>query len=101
VGNDLLEEEYLRYAEIFKSETVLGIISTLLGKMELIQVGEGHLRACRPFIRTPDKVDILHAAACLKSGSTLITNDKHFDRIHKEKIIKVWSISKAVKEIIK
>lgn len=100
VGNDLLVEEYLRYAEVFKSETVLGVVSALLGKMRLIRVDESHIRACKPFIVTPDKVDILHAAACLKSGSILITNDKHFDRIHREKIIMVWSVSKALEEIM-
>jgi predicted nucleic acid-binding protein len=99
-GNDLLAEEYLRYAETFKSETVLGIVSTLLGKMELVPVGESHIRACKPFIKTPNKVDILHAATCLKSGSILITNDKHFDKIHEKKIIGVWSVSKALNEIM-
>ncbi|MDI6655585.1 MAG: PIN domain-containing protein [Candidatus Hydrothermarchaeota archaeon] len=94
VGNDLLAEEYLRYAEVFKSETVLGIVLALLGKMELIRVEESHIHACKPFI------DILHAATCLKSGSILITNDKHFDKLHERKIIEVWSIPKALNELM-
>jgi predicted nucleic acid-binding protein len=100
VGNDLLVHEFLRYAEVFKSETALGIVSALLGKMRPVRVDESHIRACKPFIKTSDKVDILHAATCLKSGSILITNDKHFDRIREEKIIAVWSISKALLEIV-
>lgn len=100
VGNDLLAEEYLRYAEVFKSEAVLGSVSALLGKMELIPVEESHIRACRSFIKTPDRVDILHAATCLKSGSILITNDNHFGKIHEKKIIEVWSVSRALDEIM-
>lgn len=99
MGNDLLVEEYLRYAEVFKSKTVLSLVSSLLDKIELIRVDESHIRACKPYIKTPDKVDILHAATCLKSGSILITNDKHFDKIREEKIITVWSVSRSLKEM--
>lgn len=99
VGNDLLAEEYLRYARAFKSETVFGIVSALLDKMELAPVGEGHIRACRPYMDTPDKVDILHAATCLGVGSILITSDRHFDKLRDAKIIEVWGISKALREI--
>jgi predicted nucleic acid-binding protein len=99
VGNDLLVEEYLRYARAFKSVTVFWIVSALLDRMELVTVGEGHIRACKPYIKTLDRVDILHAATCLKSGSVLITNDRHFDRIRGTGIIDVWGISRALEEI--
>jgi len=35
----------------------------------------------------------------LQEGAVLITNDRHFDKINDEKIIEVWSISKAIKEL--
>ncbi len=35
---------------------------------------------------------------CLQDGATLITNDKHFDKINTDKIIEVWSISKTIEE---
>lgn len=100
VGNDLLAEEYLRYAEVFKSETVLGIVSALLSKMELIRVEGSYVHACKPFIEPLNKVDILHAATCLKSTSILITNDKHFDKLHEKRIIEVWNIQKALEELM-
>lgn len=99
VGNDLLVEEYLKYVKVLKSETVFWIVSALLGRMELVTVEEGHIRACRPYIKTPDKVDILHAATCLKSGSVLITNDRHFNKIRDASIIDVWGIPKALEEM--
>lgn len=99
VGNDLLVEEYLKYARILKSETVFWIVSALLGRMELVTVEEGHIRACGPYVDTPDKVDILHAATCLMAGSILITNDRHFDRLGNAKIVNVWSIPKALEEM--
>ncbi|MBU2559411.1 PIN domain-containing protein, partial [archaeon] len=99
VGNDLLVEEYLKYAKAFKSETVFWIVSALLDRMKLVNVGEGHIRACKPHIKTPDRVDILHAAACLKAGAILITNDRHFNKIRAAGIIEVWGISKALDEI--
>jgi predicted nucleic acid-binding protein len=99
VGNDILVEEYLKYAKVLKSETVFWIVSALLDKTELLPVGEGHIRACKPYVKTPDRVDILHAATCLKAGSVLITNDRHFDRIRDARIIEVWGISRALEEI--
>jgi len=45
-------------------------------------------------------VDIVHAATCLQENSILITNDKHFDKISRNKIIEVWSINRAVENLL-
>jgi hypothetical protein len=42
------------------------------------------------------KSNVLHAAACLQTDSTLITNDKRFDKLQEEGIVEVWSISQAI-----
>ena len=100
VGDEFLVEEMIRYAEEFKSETASWILSALLEKMELVDVGKNFLKICKSYIKTPNMADILHAAVCLKTEAILITNDKHFNNIRDEGIITVWSISKVIKELI-
>ena len=100
VGNVLLAEEMSRYAELFRSERAAVLIAALLGKMEIGIVPEGCVKACRAYISTPDKVDVLHAATCLKTGAALITNDRHFDRIKEAGIIEVLSVSEAIKKLL-
>ncbi len=100
VGDEFLVEEYIRYAEEFKSETASAILGALLDKMELVQVGKNHIKICKNYIRTPNLADIIHTAACLKSDAIMITNDKHFNRIRDEGIIKIWSVTEAIKELL-
>jgi predicted nucleic acid-binding protein len=100
VGDEFLVEEMVRYAEEFRSETASWILSALLDKIKLIDVGKNYIKICRNYIETPNLSDILHAAACLKSDAILITNDTHFNRIRDERIIHVWNISKMIKEIL-
>jgi len=100
VGDEFLAEEMVRYAEEFKSETASWILSALLEKMELIEVGENFIKICMNYIKTPNKADIIHAAVCLKTDAILITNDTHFNKIQDEGIIKVWGISRGIKELL-
>lgn len=99
VGNDLLVEEMLRYAQLLRSETALAIVSALLTKMEIVEVKENYRRACKPYIPTPDKADILHAATCLQTGAILITNDRHFDKINDAGVVEVWDIAMAIESL--
>ena len=98
-GDVLLAEEMRRYAELFKSKRAAMLISALLGKMRLVRVPENYVRICKTYIQTPGKADILHAATCLQTGATLITNDRHFDRIKKRGIIKVLSVGEAIRKL--
>ena len=92
-------EEMVRYAEEFQSEISTAILSALIGRTDLVDVGLNHVKLCKKFIRTPDLGDIVHAAACLKEDAILITNDKHFNRIRDEGIIEVWNITKTIREL--
>lgn len=101
VGNVLLAEEMTRYAELLKSETAATLLHALIAKMKIVKVQENYLKICKTYIETPDKVDILHAATCLQTNATLISNDHHFNRIQDEAIIKVWNITEAIKKLLK
>jgi len=69
-----------------------------IAKTEVMDVAEKFLRLCKPYFPEDQLIDIYHAATCLQESAVLITNDRHFDRINEEKIIEVWSISKAIEE---
>jgi predicted nucleic acid-binding protein len=66
--------------------------------VEVVDVDEKFLRLCKSYFPEDELIDIYHAATCLQEGAVLITNDRHFDKINYEKIIEVWSISKAIEE---
>ncbi len=96
VGNDLLIEELLRYGTLFKSETAFLILSSIIGKMEIITVKENYIKACKPYFLTKRLVDIIHAATCLQTDSILITNDMDFNEIKDRGIIQIWDIAEAL-----
>ncbi len=98
VGNEFLIMEMEKYAEVFKSKRGKEILRKLIDKTDVVDVDEKFLRLCKSYFPEDQLIDIYHAAACLQEGAVLITNDRHFDRINAEKIIEVWSISKAIKE---
>jgi len=100
VGNVLLAEEMSRYAELFKSRQAATLVSALLAKMDLVMVPKNYVKVCKTHIQTSDKADVLHAATCFQTGAILITNDRHFDRIKREKIIEVLSVSEAIKKLL-
>jgi predicted nucleic acid-binding protein len=100
VADELLLEEMVRYAELLKSPTTTGIIAALTSKTSLVKVAAKYRSICKAYVTTPDKADILHAAACLQTGAVLITNDRHFKRIAKKRIVEVWSISDAIEKLL-
>ncbi len=99
VGNVSWVEEMLRYAEEFHSETATWLIGALLERIRIVQVARNYVTICARYLATPDPADILHAATCLQEQATLVSNDKHFDRIRDEGILEVWNISKAIRSL--
>lgn len=100
VGNEFLAEEMARYAEAFSSETAALLLHALISKMDIVEVQERFTAACRSIMGTDDPADVLHAATCLQTGATLITNDRHFDAIRDEGIIEVWSTAEAIRRLL-
>lgn len=98
IGNEFLIMEMEKYAQVFESKRGKEILRKLMDKTEVMDVDEKFLRLCKSYFREDQLIDIYHAATCLQESAVLITNDRHFDRINAEKIIEVWSISKAIEE---
>lgn len=99
-GNDLLFLEFERYSQKFKSKTTLNLIKQLKNKMTIVEVRKDCIKKCSEYFAKDNIVDIIHAATCLQENSILITNDRHFDKISKNKIIEVWSTSKAIEILL-
>jgi predicted nucleic acid-binding protein len=89
-----------KYAEKFKSKTTSHLIKRLKAKIIEVEVGENYIKKCGEYFPKNNIVDIVHAATCLQKNSILITNDKHFDKISRNKIIEVWNIRTAIKNLL-
>lgn len=100
VGNDLLLLEFREYSEKFRSETASHLLKKLKDKIKVVEVKEEPIKISQKYIPKAEIVDIIHAATCIQEGSILITNDKHFDKISKNRIIEVWNITKAIENLL-
>jgi predicted nucleic acid-binding protein len=100
VGNPYLLEEVSKYGEVYSSPTALLLLKALISKMEHIAVEDRYIKLCLNYMNPGSPVDIIHAATCLQTDSTLITNDKHFDQLKQEKIITIWNINEALKHLL-
>ena len=101
IGNIYLLDEYLRYSEQMPSDAARFLLMEFCAKMQVADVAPRFVKICRPYFPHKETVDVVLAATCLQEGAVLITNDRHFDRIKKEGVIEVWSISDAIKKIVK
>ena len=98
IGNEFLIMEMDKYSKIFESKRGKEILQKLIDKTEVLDIDEKFLRLCKPYFPEDELIDTYHAATCLQEGAIIISNDRHFDKINDEKIIEVWSISKAIEE---
>jgi len=55
---------------------------------------------CAVFFPDDQLADMIHAACCLSTGAILITNDHHFDKIKRNGLIRVWSITEAINKLL-
>jgi len=90
----------IRYAETYPSETAATLLQAIASKINFIPVEKKYLKICRQYIATDDLSDIYHAAACLQSGSALITDDHHFNKIRDEGIIDVYNTKTTIKTLL-
>lgn len=93
-------DEYKRLAEELKSETSRLILRNLIEKVKIVEIGENKLTHCRPHLPANESADVVHAATSLQTNAILITNDRDFDKIKQSKIIEVWSISEAIRNLL-
>lgn len=99
-GNQILLREYQRFVEELNSDVLTQVVDELTAKVQLAEIPDDALRRCLGFFSERDTKDVFHAATCLVTGAVLITNDRDFDRIRDAGLIKVWSISEAIRKLM-
>ena len=87
-------------AQELHSPTASLLLDQLVKKTKMVDVNDSAIRRCKPYLPKEESADILHAATCFQTGSTLITNDADLDKIKALRIIKVWSITEAIRQIL-
>ena len=100
VGNEFLLEEMARYAEVIGSEMASTLLYALITKMEVVDVQGKYVTICMSYMDTDDLADVFHAATCLQTDATLISNNHHFDPVRDEGIVEAWSIAEAIRELL-
>lgn len=76
------------------------VYNALLNKTRRIDPSPESVQTCKPYFPEAEASDMVHAATCLEAEATLITNDRHFDRIRDAGLIRVWSIQEAIEKLI-
>ncbi len=98
VGDDILAEEYLRYAQAFPSPTAAALAAAIIRRMDIVSIDERFLAACRPYVPEAAAADLVHASACLKTGAILVSSDRHFESIRKAGLVSVMRTTVAIRE---
>jgi len=97
VANKALLAEYEKYAQELEAEYIFVYLKS---RIILTDQSEDEVHRCKPFFPESQASDVVHAATCLHTAAVLITNDKHFDKIRDDGLIRVWSISEAINNLI-
>ncbi len=98
IGNDVLLAEYRKYAERLNA---LEFYEFLRLRMEIVNPSRKEVLRLLPYFPPSQIADAVHAATCLKTGAILITNDRHFEKVAEKGLIEVWSISEAIRKVLR
>jgi predicted nucleic acid-binding protein len=99
IANEALIGEYKKYA-VSLGDNGRILLDRLLEDVAVLEVPEDAIARCIPFFPEGEVADVLHAATCLCASGTLISNDRHFEKIRQSEIIEVWTISEAIAKIL-
>lgn len=95
IADEALIAEYRKYAVGLGNYGQL-LLDQILQKAFVLEPSDGEIALCLSLFPENQEADVLHAATCLRAGGILISNDKHFEKIRKAKIVEVWTISEAM-----
>ncbi len=98
IANDVLLAEYRKYAERLDA---MDFYEFLVSRVDLVNPKPEDVRKVLSYFPKSQVADAVHAATCLITGAVLITNDRHFEEISKAGLIEVWSVTTAIKRLIR
>jgi predicted nucleic acid-binding protein len=99
IANDALIGEYGKYAGSL-GDNGRFLYDRLLQKVAVLEISDDAITQCMPLFPDGQVADALHAATCLSAGGTLISNDRHFEKVQQTGIIEVWTISEAIAKLL-
>lgn len=99
IANDALIGEYGKYAGSL-GDNGRFLYDQLLQKVVVLEISDDAIAQCMPFFPDGQAADVLHAATCLSARGTLISNDRHFEKVQQTGIIEVWTISEAIAKLL-
>lgn len=99
IADEALIGEYRKYADTFGYDGQI-LLHRLLQDIAVLEISDEAIAQCMPFFPKGAAADILHAATCFYAGGTLISNDRHFEKIRQAEIIEVWTISEAIAKLL-
>lgn len=97
IANDVLLGEYSKFSSELRAPEFFELIHSVV---IVDNPSEEYVSDCKQYFPKNEMADAVHAATCLQSNAVLISNDKHFDKIRKLKIIEVWKISEAIEKLL-
>jgi predicted nucleic acid-binding protein len=100
VGNILLAQEYVRYAEAFPSPTAAALAAALVRGMDIVQVEDRFVLACSPHFPEGKMADCVHAATCLQTDAVLVSNDRDFKSVADAGLIRRWTVADAIRRLL-
>jgi predicted nucleic acid-binding protein len=97
--NPILVEEYLRHAARWRLPHHASLAEPLLSRVVLHVPSVATLTWLAQRFPELMPADLAHAATCVETGATLVTNDRDFDAVGDSGIIPVWSITEALRHL--
>ena len=107
IADDVLLREYEKWFKILSAKIpkirrqAELLYSLIQAKIKMALPGKNDIDRIKPYMPETEIADMYHAATCLKTNSILITNDKDFQELAKQGIVKVWTISEAIRKLLK
>lgn len=96
VANRVLLTEYRKYAEALN---VMNFFEFLKMRFKVVDHSRRKVLKCLLFSFKPS-CWYRSRSYLLKTGTIITTNDKHFEKVGKEGLIKVWNIKKVIEELL-
>ena len=76
------------------------ILDLLINKTKIITIKDISIAKIKNYFPKNEILNLLHAATAYQENATIISNDKHFERLKETGLVNVWSISEAISQLL-
>jgi len=107
IVDDILLKEYDRWFKTLSEkipeirEQAELLYTLVKAKAKLEYPSNDDINKVKQYLPETETADIYHAATCLKANCILVTNDNDFQELKRAGVVEVWTISEAVRKLLK